>query len=181
MAIEAQNKTNCVTEILFPEAEEWVEKEINLKGPLAGIPVSLKDSIAVKGFDTSVGYSCNTGKPWADDGAMVKILKDAGGSHYYSRQECSNVLQALCPSSRRIYQQHYSPSNLPTMYGAAAQIHITTNILREDQLEERQLCLLLEGVVLALDLMLLGLSELPRISLAATRYAARLEDGLRWG
>lgn len=78
VAIEAQNKTNCVTEILFPEAEEWAEKEINLKGPLAGIPVSLKDSIAVKGFDTSVGYSCNTGKPWADDGAMVKILKDAG-------------------------------------------------------------------------------------------------------
>lgn len=67
------------------------------------------------------------------------------------------------------------------MYGAAAQIRITTNILREDQLEERQLCLLLGGVVLALDLMLLGLSELPRISLAATRYAARLEDGLRWG
>lgn len=67
------------------------------------------------------------------------------------------------------------------MYGAAAQIRITTNILREDQLEERQLCLLLEGVVLALDLMLLGLSELPRISPAATRYAARPEDGLRWG
>ncbi|KAF2815973.1 amidase signature enzyme [Mytilinidion resinicola] len=78
VALKAQEKTNCVTEILFPEAEEWAEKEVNLKGPLAGIPVSLKDSIVVKGFDTSVGYSCKTGKPYAADGIMVKILKDAG-------------------------------------------------------------------------------------------------------
>jgi Asp-tRNA(Asn)/Glu-tRNA(Gln) amidotransferase A subunit family amidase len=63
---------------LFPEAETWVENEANLKGPLAGIPVSLKDSIQVKGFDTTVGYSCNSGKPCAEDGPMVKLLKEAG-------------------------------------------------------------------------------------------------------
>jgi hypothetical protein len=78
VTVKAQEKTNCATEILFPEAEEWAEKEVNLRGPLAGIPVSLKDSIVVKGFDTSVGYSCNTGKPYLEDGIMVKILKDAG-------------------------------------------------------------------------------------------------------
>ncbi|EMD95721.1 hypothetical protein COCC4DRAFT_67555 [Bipolaris maydis ATCC 48331] len=78
VAVKAQEKTNCVTEILFPEAEEWAEKEVNLKGPLAGIPVSLKDSIQVKGFDISVGYSRNTGKPATEDGVMVKLLKDAG-------------------------------------------------------------------------------------------------------
>ncbi|PSN65138.1 amidase signature enzyme [Corynespora cassiicola Philippines] len=78
VAIKAQEATNCVTEILFPEAEEWAQNEINLKGPLAGIPVSLKDSIQVKGFDITVGYSCNTGKPYAEDGPMVKLLKEAG-------------------------------------------------------------------------------------------------------
>lgn len=79
VAVAAQHKTNCLTEILFPEAEQWVEKgEINLQGPLAGIPVSLKDSIAVGGFDVSVGYSSNTGKPYEKDGTMVRILKDAG-------------------------------------------------------------------------------------------------------
>ncbi|KAF2006321.1 amidase signature enzyme [Amniculicola lignicola CBS 123094] len=78
VAIKAQEKTNCVTEILFPEAEEWAKNEVNLKGPLAGIPVSLKDSIQVKGFDISVGFSCNTGKPYAEDGPMVRLLKDAG-------------------------------------------------------------------------------------------------------
>lgn len=78
IAVKAHKKTNCLTEVMLPEAEGWAESEINLKGPLAGIPVSLKDSIAVGGFDVSVGYSCNTGKPCPQDGTMVKILKDAG-------------------------------------------------------------------------------------------------------
>ena len=63
---------------MLPEAETWAENEVNLKGPLAGIPISLKDSIAVRGFDVSVGYSRYTGKPYAEDGSLVKILKAAG-------------------------------------------------------------------------------------------------------
>ena len=82
VAIRAHEKTNCLTEILLPEAEQWAESEINLKGPLAGIPVSLKDSIAVRGFDVSAGYSINTGKPYAKDGTMVRLLKDAGAIPY---------------------------------------------------------------------------------------------------
>lgn len=78
VAIKAHAKTNCLTEVMIsPAAESWIE-HVNLKGPLAGIPVSLKDSITVRGFDVSVGYSRNTGKPFAEDGAIVKILKDAG-------------------------------------------------------------------------------------------------------
>lgn len=78
VAIKAHARTNCLTEVMLPEAEQWAQSEINLKGPLAGIPVSLKDSIAVRGFDVTVGYSRNTGKPYAMDGTMVTILKDAG-------------------------------------------------------------------------------------------------------
>lgn len=75
----AHKKTNCVTELMLPDAEKWVEKgEVNLNGPLAGIPISLKDSITVGGFDTSVGYSRNTSKPYAEDGEQVKLLKRAG-------------------------------------------------------------------------------------------------------
>jgi Asp-tRNA(Asn)/Glu-tRNA(Gln) amidotransferase A subunit family amidase len=60
------------------EAHTALDGEINLKGPLAGIPVSLKDSIIVKGFDATVGYSCNTFRPYEEDGAIVRLLKDAG-------------------------------------------------------------------------------------------------------
>ena len=78
VAIRAHKMTNCLTEVMLPEAELWAENEVNLKGPLAGIPVSLKDSIAVRGFDVSVAYSRNTGKPYGEDGTLVKILKAAG-------------------------------------------------------------------------------------------------------
>ncbi|KIX08056.1 uncharacterized protein Z518_02711 [Rhinocladiella mackenziei CBS 650.93] len=74
----AQQRTNCVTELLLPEAESWAKNDVNLRGPLAGIPVSLKDSIAVGGFDVSVGYSRNVFKPYQEDGIMVKLLKRAG-------------------------------------------------------------------------------------------------------
>ncbi|KAI5269866.1 amidase signature enzyme [Aureobasidium subglaciale] len=78
-AVKAQAATNCVTEIMFPQAETWIsDGSINLKGPLAGIPVSLKDSIIVGGWDASVGYSGKCFKPHGKDGAMVRLLKDAG-------------------------------------------------------------------------------------------------------
>lgn len=63
--------------MIDPGAEQSIEN-INLKGPLAGIPISLKDTIVVGGFDTSVGYSRYTGKPYPKDGTMARILKDAG-------------------------------------------------------------------------------------------------------
>jgi fatty acid amide hydrolase len=78
IAVKAHQKTNCVTELLLPEAEKWAIEEADLKGPLAGIPVSLKDSIQVKGFDISLGYSNLACKPYKEDGPLVRLLKDAG-------------------------------------------------------------------------------------------------------
>ncbi|KAI4105968.1 MAG: hypothetical protein L6R37_002429 [Teloschistes peruensis] len=82
LAIKAHANTNCLTEVMInPGAEKWIE-DVNLKGPLAGIPVSLKDSITVGGFDVSVGYSRNIGKPYTHDGTIVRMLKDAGAIPY---------------------------------------------------------------------------------------------------
>ncbi|KMU79444.1 fatty-acid amide hydrolase 1 [Coccidioides immitis RMSCC 3703] len=114
VAIKAQERTNCVTELLLPEAEKWADQEINLKGPLAGIPVSLKDSIHVKGFDTSVGYTKNTGQPLAEDGGLVKLLKDAGAIPYAKTAlpitllsfESTNPLWGVC---RNPHVPEYSP------------------------------------------------------------------------
>lgn len=83
VAIKAHEKTNCVTEVMVNAAEGWIKDgSINLKGPLAGIPVSLKDSITVGGFDTSVGYSSFVGNKGSEDGPVVRMLKDAGAIPY---------------------------------------------------------------------------------------------------
>ena len=79
-ALAAHQRTNCLTEVMLAEAESWLTDDhgIDLKGPLAGVPVSLKDTLQVGGFDTSVGYSAWTGQPAAVDGGLVRLLKDAG-------------------------------------------------------------------------------------------------------
>ncbi|KAJ1324548.1 fatty acid amide hydrolase [Microdochium nivale] len=83
VALKAHEKTNCLTEIMIPEAEGWIrDGSINLKGPLAGIPVSLKDTIVVGGFDATVGFSSFVGNKTVEDGAVVRLLKDAGAVPY---------------------------------------------------------------------------------------------------
>ena len=95
---------------MLPEAESWAEKDVNLKGPLAGIPVSLKDSIAVKGFDVSVGYSCNTGQPYTEDGSLVKILKAAGAIPYVKTNLPTTLLSF--ESSNDVWGRCSNPHNL---------------------------------------------------------------------
>lgn len=86
VAIRAHLETNCLTEVMLKESEEWINNNtINLRGPLAGIPISLKDTVGVGGFDATVGYSAFVGNKntvWKEDGPMVKLLKDAGAVPY---------------------------------------------------------------------------------------------------
>lgn len=56
---------------------------MDLEGPLAGIPVSVKDSLQVKGFDSTLGYSALAGKPFQEDGPLIRLLKDAGKSEVF--------------------------------------------------------------------------------------------------
>jgi Asp-tRNA(Asn)/Glu-tRNA(Gln) amidotransferase A subunit family amidase len=76
-ALQAHAQTNCLTEIMIEPAERWA-RSANSSGPLAGVPVSLKDVLAVKGYDSCIGYSAMTGKPMSYDGAFVRLLRHAG-------------------------------------------------------------------------------------------------------
>ena len=111
VALLAHSKTNCLTEVMLPEAEEWAKGEgVNLQGPLAGVPVSLKDSIAVGGFDVSVGYSCNTGKPYKEDGSLVRILKAAGAIPYVKTNLPTTLLSF--ESSNDVWGRCLNPHNV---------------------------------------------------------------------
>jgi Asp-tRNA(Asn)/Glu-tRNA(Gln) amidotransferase A subunit family amidase len=75
--LKAHEVTNCLTEVMIADAEDWA-RSINKTGPLAGVPVSLKDVAAVKGYDSSLSYSSWTGKPQEKESALVRLLRDAG-------------------------------------------------------------------------------------------------------
>lgn len=115
VALRAHARTNCLTEILLPSAEKWIaDGSVNLSGPLAGIPVSLKDTVVVGGYDATVGYSSFVGNAAAKDGGMVRLLKDLGAVPYVKTNlpitllsfESTNDVWGRCTNP---HNKEYSP------------------------------------------------------------------------
>ena len=76
-ALKAQDATNCLTEVMIRQAEVWAT-DCNKGGPLAGMPVSLKDTAGIAGYDSCIGYSAWINKPLPKDSGLVRLLRDAG-------------------------------------------------------------------------------------------------------
>ncbi|CAL8095401.1 unnamed protein product [Calicophoron daubneyi] len=66
------------------EAKEWASSLDDashmppVRSPLYGIPVSLKETICVKGYDSTMGLIKRCEKPNVEDCVLVKVLKKAG-------------------------------------------------------------------------------------------------------
>ncbi|OSX63279.1 hypothetical protein POSPLADRAFT_1055337 [Postia placenta MAD-698-R-SB12] len=90
-ALRAHAATNCLTEIMISDAELWA-RGCRKQGPLAGVPVSLKDEHAVAGYDACIGYSAWVGKHAPRDSALVRLLRDAGAVLYVK----TNVPITMC-------------------------------------------------------------------------------------
>lgn len=111
--IEAQAAINPVTEVMIKDAEEWA-KNCNRKGPLAGFPISLKDTINVKGYDSTVGYSKYVGQPHTNESPVIKLLRDAGAVPFVKTNipltlhtvECYNDLWGVTENP---YKKGYTP------------------------------------------------------------------------
>ncbi|KAI5462139.1 amidase signature domain-containing protein [Mariannaea sp. PMI_226] len=110
VALKAHAKTNCLTEVMISDAEKWLaDGSINLKGPLAGIPVSLKDTVDVAGYDSSVGVSVNIGNALPNDGNTTRLLKDAGAIPYVKTNVPITLLSF--ESSNDVWGQSTNPYN----------------------------------------------------------------------
>lgn len=97
----AHQLTNCCTEIFFDDAfrdaraaDDYLAKTGKTLGPLHGLPVSVKDVFRVKGQDTTVGWVAMSGKPAADDGIVLQIIRKLGGVPYVK----TNVPQSMMMS-----------------------------------------------------------------------------------
>ncbi|KAL8654303.1 MAG: hypothetical protein Q9210_001584 [Variospora velana] len=58
-----KHENNCLHEVMFDlalqiasELDEYIAENGTVKGPLHGLPISLKDQFHVKGYDTTMGY-----------------------------------------------------------------------------------------------------------------------------
>lgn len=84
--IDAESKkTNSITEVVFEDAlkearelDAHFKETGKLKGPLHGIPITLKDQFNIKGVDSTLGYVGRCFEPAATDAVLVQILKNMG-------------------------------------------------------------------------------------------------------
>jgi amidase len=76
-----------LTEILFEEAlamakkvDEKYEKTGNSRGPLHGLPVSLKDNFNIAGVDTTVGFVAWANETMGEEkeSEMTKVMREQG-------------------------------------------------------------------------------------------------------
>ncbi|KAJ7680739.1 amidase [Mycena polygramma] len=84
-AIVAHSATNCVTEVLFDDARKRAReldaefKDTNrLKGPLHGVPISVKACNDIQGYDTTIGFTACANKPAQITADFVQTMVDAG-------------------------------------------------------------------------------------------------------
>lgn len=95
-AIKAQNDLNIVTEVMIKDSMKWASDKSVMDKPLAGFPVSMKDTCAVTGYDSSIGYSANCFKLLPYDSPLIKLLKDAGGIPYVKTNVPYTMLSFEC-------------------------------------------------------------------------------------
>jgi amidase len=124
----AHQLLHCFHEIFFDAAIEDAKKldayyaeHKRTKGPLHGVPVSLKDQFHVKGVETSMGYvgwigtfegKKGTGKEKVYESEMVTMLRNAGAVLYcktsvphtlMSGETVNNIITyTLNPKNRRL-------------------------------------------------------------------------------
>lgn len=85
----AQELTNCLTEVLYAEAEEraqylddYLARTGKTVGPFHGLPISLKDNFITSPHPSSIGLIAFANEPTTKDATLVEILRSLGAVFY---------------------------------------------------------------------------------------------------
>ena len=54
------------------------DRQQEVIGPLHGLPISIKDSYGIKGYDNTIGMSRWLNKPFKEDSVVVQVLRLQG-------------------------------------------------------------------------------------------------------
>lgn len=89
--------------------EQYAKNGGKTVGPLHGVPVSLKDTFKVKGYDASVGIASLAFNPATENSLLVDILLEAGAVLYVK----TNVPQTLMAldSDNNVFGRTMNPLN----------------------------------------------------------------------
>lgn len=123
----AHQLVNCLSEIFFEEGlqqakelDEYLQKTGQLKGPMHGLPISLKDNLNIKGQATTIGFVGFSFKPekFEEDSALVLSLREMGAVFCFK----TNVPVAMMmpESTNHIYGNTMNPFNRGVTSGGSS-------------------------------------------------------------
>lgn len=87
-------------------------------GPLHGVPVSLKDTFKVRGYDASIGIASLVFKPAAENSVLVDCLL-AAGAVLYCKTNVPQTLMAL-DSHNNVFGRTLNPLNTAVTAGGSS-------------------------------------------------------------
>ncbi|KAH1980998.1 hypothetical protein KXW88_006294 [Aspergillus fumigatus] len=114
-AAVAQQLVNCLTETMFPEAQERAKYLDELKvqgksaGPLHGLPISIKDLFHVEGTHASIGMISFLDEKSTDNSPLIDILLSLGAVIYVK----TNIPQTMmtADSHNNVFGRTLNPHN----------------------------------------------------------------------
>ncbi len=121
----AQQVCNCLTEIFFSDAIErakYLDQEFakagKTLGPLHGVPISLKDTFKVKGYDASIGIASLAFNRAKENSLLVDILLEQGAV-LYCKTNIPQTLMAL-DSDNNIFGRVLNPRDSRVTAGGSS-------------------------------------------------------------
>lgn len=121
----ASKLTNCVTELLPDQAiarakslDEYLAKNGKPVGPLHGLPISVKEHVAMKGLDLNAGFVSWVGTIAEDDALILKLLWKAGAV-FHARTTEPQTLMHL-ETSNNLYGVTVNPYNTNLTSGGSS-------------------------------------------------------------
>jgi Asp-tRNA(Asn)/Glu-tRNA(Gln) amidotransferase A subunit family amidase len=121
----AHQLTNCLTEVFFDNAlKRASELDAHLAsgktpiGPLHGVPVSLKDTFKIRGYDASIGLAALCFKPATENSVLVDCLLNSGAV-LYCKTNVPQTLMAL-DSHNNVFGRTINPLNTAVTAGGSS-------------------------------------------------------------
>ncbi|KAK7926678.1 hypothetical protein PG985_003676 [Apiospora marii] len=124
-AAGAQGVVNCITELLpdramqrAKELDAYFAKHGKPIGPLHGVPVSVKEHIAMKGLDLNAGFVSWVGRVAEEDALLLQILWDAGAVFHARTTEPQTIMHL--ETSSNLYGVTANPFNQTLTAGGSS-------------------------------------------------------------
>ncbi|KAH8555102.1 amidase signature domain-containing protein [Umbelopsis sp. PMI_123] len=112
----AQQLLNCLSEMVFDRAiveaqelDDYYEKHGKLKGPLHGLPVSIKDNHLLKGTTSGVGFTSWSTTIQKEDSVIAQVIVGMGAIVYCKTTVPMAMLS--CETDSRVLGLTMNPKN----------------------------------------------------------------------